>query len=42
MVGWWLAALLAVGRAQWWLRLPEILLPFLLAWGRVVVAQNGS
>jgi hypothetical protein len=33
MVGWWLAALLAVGRAQWWLRLPEILLPFLLAWG---------
>lgn len=32
MVGWWLAALLAVGRAEWWLRLPSVLLPFVLAW----------
>lgn len=33
MVGWWLTAQLAVGRAEWWLRLPGVLLPFLLAWG---------
>lgn len=33
MVGWWLTALLALGRAGWWLRLPAVFLPFLLAWG---------
>ena len=33
MVGWWLAALLQLGRAEWWLRLPAVLAPFLLAWG---------
>ncbi|MBW7900888.1 MAG: glycosyltransferase family 39 protein [Rhodocyclaceae bacterium] len=33
MVGWWLAALLPFGRAEWWLRLPALLLPFALAWG---------
>lgn len=33
MVGWWLAALLHFGRAEWWLRLPSLLLPFILAWG---------
>lgn len=33
MVGWWLAALLPFGRAEWWLRLPALLLPFVLAWG---------
>jgi len=33
MVGWWLAALLTLGNADWWLRLPSLLLPFLLAWG---------
>jgi len=33
MVGWWLTALLAVGRAEWWLRLPATLLPLILAGG---------
>lgn len=33
MVGWWLSALLAVSRAEWWLRLPATLLPLFLAWG---------
>lgn len=44
MVGWWLSALLAVGRAQWWLRLPALLLPFLLAWGAwwLVRQENGA
>jgi hypothetical protein len=31
MIGWWLAALLAVGDAEWWLRLPATLQPALLA-----------
>ena len=31
MIGWWLAALLTVGDAEWWLRLPVILQPGLLA-----------
>lgn len=31
MIGWWLAALLQWGDAQWWLRLPVILQPALLA-----------
>lgn len=33
MIGWWLAGLLSVARSSWWLRLPAILLPCLLAWG---------
>ncbi len=33
MIGWWLAALLAVSDAQWWLRLPVVLQPGLLALG---------
>lgn len=33
MVGWWLAALLPFGNETWWLRLPSLLLPFVLAWG---------
>ncbi|HEX5803735.1 MAG TPA: glycosyltransferase family 39 protein [Azospira sp.] len=33
MVGWWLAGLLPFGRAEWWLRLPALLLPFVLAGG---------
>lgn len=33
MVGWWLTGLLAVARAEWWLRLPAVLLPFVLAAG---------
>lgn len=31
MVGWWLAALLSLSDAEWWLRLPAILQPALLA-----------
>ena len=31
MIGWWLAALLAVGDAEWWLRLPQVAQPVLLA-----------
>ena len=31
MVGWWLVALLQVHDAEWWLRLPSILQPALLA-----------
>lgn len=31
MVGWWLAALLAVSDAEWWLRLPAVLQPVILA-----------
>ena len=33
MVGWWLSALLTLSRAEWFLRLPSILLPLILAWG---------
>ncbi|HWU84800.1 MAG TPA: glycosyltransferase family 39 protein [Rhodocyclaceae bacterium] len=32
MIGWWLAALLKFGHSEWWLRLPQILQPGLLAW----------
>lgn len=31
MIGWWLAALLTVSDAEWWLRLPSVLQPALLA-----------
>ena len=31
MIGWWLAALLALSDAEWWLRLPALLLPGVLA-----------
>lgn len=31
MVGWWLAALISVSEAEWWLRLPAILQPVLLS-----------
>ena len=33
MVGWWLAALLEIQAVEWWLRLPSILLPGILALG---------
>jgi len=32
MVGWWLAGLLSISRAEWVLRLPALLLPLVLAW----------
>jgi len=31
MVGWWLAPLMAVSWAEWWVRLPTLLLPLALA-----------
>lgn len=33
MVGWWLSALLTFSRAEWFLRLPAVVLPLILAWG---------
>ena len=33
MVGWWLSALLTISRAEWFLRLPSLVLPLILAWG---------
>ena len=42
MIGWWLAALLKVSDAEWWLRLPATLLPGVMAWAtaRVFKAQG--
>lgn len=31
MIGWWLAAQLALGEAAWWLRLTSVLQPFVIA-----------
>ena len=31
MVGWWLSALLGVSHAPWWLRLPALIVPLLVA-----------
>ncbi|MEW6163517.1 MAG: glycosyltransferase family 39 protein [Pseudomonadota bacterium] len=31
LIGWWLAVLLAVSDAEWWLRLPQVVQPALLA-----------
>ncbi|MEW6513071.1 MAG: glycosyltransferase family 39 protein [Pseudomonadota bacterium] len=31
LIGWWLAALLTASDAEWWLRLPQVLQPLLLA-----------
>ena len=31
MIGWWLAALLSISDAEWWLRLPVVVQPALLA-----------
>ena len=33
MIGWWLAGLLAWGSSEWWLRLPQVLEPAVLAQG---------
>ncbi|MCX7156192.1 MAG: glycosyltransferase family 39 protein [Rhodocyclales bacterium] len=48
MIGWWLAALLKLSDAEWWLRLPVILQPALLALGvywalpRLVAGTGGA
>lgn len=45
MIGWWLAGLLSVADAEWWLRLPQVVQPVLLAlavrwtWPRLWPAQ---
>jgi 4-amino-4-deoxy-L-arabinose transferase-like glycosyltransferase len=47
MIGWWLAGLLTVSDAAWWLRLPQIVQPLLLAlavrwaWPRLWPGQPG-
>ncbi|OBS10689.1 glycosyltransferase family 39 protein [Acidihalobacter prosperus] len=43
MVGWWLTALLALGKAEWWLRMPAILLSPVMAWGimRILRPRTG-
>lgn len=47
MIGWWLAALLSVADAEWWLRLPQVVQPLLLAlavrwtWPRLFPDQIG-
>lgn len=33
MIGWWLHLLLYFGHAEWWLRLPAVLLSSLIGWG---------
>jgi 4-amino-4-deoxy-L-arabinose transferase-like glycosyltransferase len=35
MVGWWLSLLLVFGKAEWWLRLPAVVLPVALAYATV-------
>ncbi|MBP9219501.1 MAG: glycosyltransferase family 39 protein [Sterolibacterium sp.] len=44
LIGWWLAALLQVSEASWWLRLPTILLPSIMAWAtaRFLAARGES
>jgi len=45
MIGWWLAALIVVSESEWWLRLPQVVQPALLAlavrwaWPRLWPAQ---
>jgi hypothetical protein len=41
MVGWWLAALISVSEAEWWLRLPAIVQPALLS-GMVLLFLRGD
>lgn len=43
MVGWWLTGLLAVSHSEWFLRLPALLLPLILAWcGWWIVRPQGG
>ncbi|MBK5914403.1 glycosyltransferase family 39 protein [Rhodocyclus purpureus] len=39
MVGWWLAALLPLGRSEWLLRLPALLLPVIVALAALRIVQ---
>lgn len=42
IVGWLLGAFLSVSDAAWWLRLPAVLLPLVLAWGiyKILLPRN--
>lgn len=44
MVGWWLTALLALGKSAWWLRMPALLLSPFMAWGimRILRPHTGT
>ena len=42
MIGWWLAALLSVSDAEWWLRLPITLLPLPLAAVAFALARDAG
>ncbi len=42
MVGWMLAGLLAVSDAEWWVRLPQVLLPGAIAFGIARLAQPAT
>jgi 4-amino-4-deoxy-L-arabinose transferase-like glycosyltransferase len=40
MVGWWLSLLLVFGKAEWWLRLPAVVLPVALAYATVGILRK--
>jgi 4-amino-4-deoxy-L-arabinose transferase-like glycosyltransferase len=44
MVGWWLSALLPFGHAEWWLRMPVILLNTFIGWAvmRILRPHRGD
>lgn len=42
MVGWWLAALLQVSDALWWLRLPAVLISTFIGWAIYYLVKNVS
>lgn len=42
MVGWWLAAMLQVSDAMWWLRLPAVLISTFIGWGIYYLTRNYS
>ena len=42
MVGWWLAALLQVSDAMWWLRLPTVLITTFIGWAIYQLVKNYS
>ncbi len=41
MVGWWLSALLSLGQAEWWLRLPAYAMTSFIAWAIYRLLRDG-
>jgi len=41
MVGWWLSALLPLGQAEWWLRLPAYAMTSFIAWAIYRLLRDG-